>query len=100
MVFGIWADTAGKVMSHGLNYIFRDNVVNEDTKHIMDVVMGQGNDVPTGNLHAKYPGREFTTDTWQGQWISEYILPPLGSSQRLHNIVEEPLAETYTIDFL
>lgn len=74
VVFGIWADTAGSVMSHGLDYIFRDNVVNDDTKHIMDVVMGLGNDVAVGNLHATYPGREFSTDTWQGQWTYLVLL--------------------------
>ncbi len=97
VVFGIWADTAGKVMSHGLNYIFRDNVVNEDTKHIMDVVMGQGNDVATGNLHATYPGREFSTDTWQGRWISEDTLPLFESSKSLHDILEVSPLMTYFI---
>lgn len=60
VVWTLWSDIAGGQAS-SLRYIFRDNVVNEDSKHVMDVAMGLPNDSPgTGTLDAPWPGKTFS----------------------------------------
>lgn len=65
VVWTLWEDTAGKSLAPSLQYIFRDNVVNDDSKHIMDVVMGIPSSDP-GLLEAPFPGKIFDVNTDDG----------------------------------
>ena len=65
VVWTLWQDTAGKALAPSLQYIFRDSVVNDNSKHIMDVVMGISSPDP-GQLQAPFPGKTFDVDTDDG----------------------------------
>lgn len=60
------ADNAG-VPRASLQYIFRDNVVNDDTKYIMERVADMP-DVPesVGRLDLVFPGKTYHVDTDKG----------------------------------
>lgn len=60
VIWTLWSDLAGAQAS-SLRYVFRNNVVNEDSKHVMDVAMGLPIDSPeTGTLDAPWSGKTFS----------------------------------------
>jgi hypothetical protein len=74
-----------------LRYIFRDNVVDKDSKHVMDV---PNDSLKTGTLDAPWPGKTFSIvegdlegfallGTPHGNGISWFLIdrPPGGSGQ-------------------
>ena len=69
IVWAYWtslADEAGVPRSN-LRYIFRDNVVNADTKFIMERVAGMPDSANSvWKLDLPFPGRTFRVDTDQG----------------------------------
>ena len=65
MVWTIWANLAGN-QAATLRYIFRDNVVNDDSKHIMDAVMKLPLTPTVGALHLPFPGETFDLTSDEG----------------------------------
>ena len=65
VVWTLWQHTAGKALAPSLQYIFRDKVVSADSKHIMDIVMGNTSPEPD-QLEAPFPGKTFDVDSDEG----------------------------------
>lgn len=65
-VWALWKDLAGDKTS-SLQYIFRDNVDNGDTKYIMEQVAStQDALVSSGNLHMPFPGKTYSVNDKEG----------------------------------
>ena len=61
VVWGIWSDTAGGAAG-SLQYIFRDNIVTEDTRSVIDEAIA-----PTTIGELAWPGKTFSQDELSGQ---------------------------------
>ena len=61
VVWTIWADTAGGAAGN-LQYIFRDNIVNDDTKGIIEEAVA-----PLEMKNLPWPGKKFSVDDISGQ---------------------------------
>lgn len=57
VVWFVWAKQAGN-QAGNLRYIFRDNVINDDTKGVIDQIFG----IPSKSLDLPWPGKTFDVE--------------------------------------